>query len=222
MVYEKKRQSKGFFLSIEGIDGAGKTTLAKQLEEKLREEGYSVVLVREPGGTVISEKIRELLLDPGNSAMALETEALLYNAARAQLVDEIIEPSLAAGMIVICDRFIDSTLAYQGGGRGIKLEWLRTLNQLASRGLTPEITILLDVDPREGKRRKEKTCIDGQRFVDRMEIESEPFYERVREFFLELSKQDAQRFRVVNAGQPFSKVCAEVWYYINKYISERI
>lgn len=209
--HQKQSQLRGLLISIEGIDGAGKSTIAGQLERKFIAEGYSVQLVREPGGTIISERIRELLLDPGNQQIAAKTEALLYAAARAQLVAEVIQPNLEAGQLVICDRYTDSTLAYQGGGRGIDLEWLRDLNRLATGGVRPEVTLLLDLDPQIGRNRRSTRQGPGRPGEDRLEAESEAFYHRVRETYLQVAREEPQRLRVVDASRPLPEVVEEAW-----------
>ncbi|MGI6649573.1 MAG: dTMP kinase [Bacillota bacterium] len=219
--HQKQSQLRGLLISIEGIDGAGKSTIAGQLERKFIAEGYPVQLVREPGGTIISERIRELLLDPGNQQIAAKTEALLYAAARAQLVAEVIQPNLEAGQLVICDRYTDSTLAYQGGGRGIDLEWLRDLNRLATGGVQPEVTLLLDLDPQIGRNRRSTRQGSGRPGEDRLEAESEAFYHRVRETYLQVAREEPQRLRVVDASKPLPEVVEEAWEILAQSLNRK-
>ncbi len=202
----------GKFVTFEGPDGSGKTTQIKRVAEVLRDRGYEVVLTREPGGTKISEDIREILLDPKNS-MSDRTEALLYAAARAQHVEELIIPALREGKIVLCDRFTDSTLAYQGYGRGISLALLETVNKLAIGDLKPDLTIILDIKPEEGLTRiRDKRLKDSNTTEDRIEQETLEFHERVRSGFLNLALEAPGRYKIIWATsseeQIFSKVIA--------------
>lgn len=210
----------GRLISIEGVDGAGKSTVAAQLVDKLRETGCPVLLVREPGGTRVSEMIREILLDPLNQEMTPRTEAMLYAAARLQLISQVIAPNLAAGRMVICDRYTDSTLAYQGGGRGLEADWLRCLNQLATRGLAPDLTLLLDLEPNLGRiRRSEK--YGGQKIEpDRLEAESETFYTRVRQTYLRLAQNEPGRIKVLDAGEAQSEVAAKAWRIVRELLRD--
>ncbi|HOQ80857.1 MAG TPA: dTMP kinase, partial [Candidatus Cloacimonadota bacterium] len=164
---------KGFFITFEGIEGCGKSTQAKLLFDYLVENGYNVTLTREPGGTDISEKIRELLLDCQNSKMNKETEILLYMASRSQHTGELIIPALESGSIVLCDRYFDSTLAYQGYARGIEISTIKTINSYASFGLIPDLTFFLDITIDESFRRiKDKK-------PDRLEYEPRSFHDKV-------------------------------------------
>lgn len=169
-------EARGKLITFEGPDGAGKTTQIQLTEGFLEEQGYPVVRIREPGGTRLSEAIRQLLLDPSYKEMSAAAEALLYAAARAQLIDEVILPALAAGKVVLCDRFVDSSLAYQGYGRSLDLERLRMVNGFALNKLGAFRTILLDLPPEEGFRRS-----SGKIERDRLEQESLSFHQRVRE-----------------------------------------
>ena len=210
----------GRLISIEGVDGAGKSTVAAQLAQKLREAGFPLQMVREPGGTRVSEKIREVLLDPLNQEMTPRAEAMLYAAARLQLINQVIAPSLAAGMVVICDRYTDSTLAYQGGGRGLEPAWLRCLNQLATQGLVPDLTLLLDVEPSLGRERRWEKNRKQKMELDRLEAESESFYTRVRETYLALAQAEPERIKVLNAGKSQSEVAAEAWRLVREVLWE--
>lgn len=188
---------RGTFITLEGVDGSGKSTQASLLVERLREQRREVVALREPGGTPISEKIRALLLDPENAEMADECELLLYEASRAQLVREVIEPALLRGAIVVCDRFYDSTHAYQHGGRGLSDELVRRANELGCCGLSPDVTLVLDIDPAAALAR---ATAQG---ADRLEAEGLAFQQRVRKDYLALAKADPARVRVIDAaGDP--------------------
>lgn len=214
---------RGKLISVEGLDGAGKTLLAESLGQRLRQLGYPVRVIREPGGTSLSEKIRAILLDRESSAMAPGTEAFLYLAARAQLVAEVIVPALEAGQLIICDRFVDSTLAYQGGGRGLDPEALVGFNRLATGGIKPDLTILLDVEPLLGRQRR--LASRGANEEDRLEAEALPFYQRVRQAYLEIARQEPERVRVVAAERPPAQVLEETWKHVKEvlaaYESER-
>lgn len=189
--------ARGTFVTLEGVDGSGKSTQASLLVERLRQEGREVVALREPGGTPISEKIRALLLDPENAEMADECELLLYEASRAQLVREVIEPALQRGAIVVCDRFYDSTHAYQHGGRGLSDALVSRANELGCCGLSPDVTLVLDIDPAAALAR---ATAQG---ADRLEAEGLAFQQRVRKDYLALAKADPARVRVIDAaGDP--------------------
>jgi dTMP kinase len=189
------RDGRHLFITLEGPEGAGKTTQAEALRSTLEGEGRQVVLVREPGGTPLGERIRALLLERSAEAPAIaaRADALLFNAARAQLVEDVIAPALGRGSIVISDRFADSTLAYQGFGAGLPIEDLRALARLATGGLRPDLTILLDLPPASGLARKGAD-------VTRFEADfDEAFHARVRQGFLELAGEEPERFAVVDA-----------------------
>lgn len=189
--------ARGTFITLEGVDGSGKSTQASLLVERLREQRREVVALREPGGTPISEKIRALLLDPENAEMADECELLLYEASRAQLVREAIEPALLRGAIVVCDRFYDSTHAYQHGGRGLSDALVSRANELGCCGLSPDVTLVLDIDPAAALAR---ATAQG---ADRLEAEGLAFQQRVRKDYLALAKADPARVCVIDAaGDP--------------------
>lgn len=207
---------RGKLISIEGLDGAGKTLLVEGLGEKLRERGCRLRIIREPGGSVLSERIRGLLLDPESGAMSASTEALLYLAARAQLVAEVIQPALEAGEMLICDRFTDSTLAYQGGGRGLDVDLLTAFNRMATAGIVPDCTILLDIDPVLGRRRR--LAGRGAAQEDRLESEGLEFYQRVRQGYLEIARREPERVRVVAAEQPPELVLAQSWKIVEEVL----
>lgn len=195
----------GKFIVFEGIDGTGKSTQLALLQNYLSQKGYNVLTTREPGGTVISEEIRSLLLNPAHKDLDYRTEAFLYSSARSQLVYTKIKPALAEGEIVLCDRFIDSTLAYQGYGRGLPIEFLEKLNQLATEGLNPDRVIVLDLPVEESlsrmKNRSER---------DRLESEPTQFHRRVREGYLEISQQHPNTHLVLNATISIDKLHQQV------------
>lgn len=181
---------RGLFITFEGSEGSGKSTQSKLLCQYLKKKGHSVVHVREPGGTAISEKIRGVLLDGKNKSMAAPCEMLLYMAARAQVVSEIIIPALRAGNIVVCDRFLDSTLAYQGYGLGVDRGLIRAIGKFATTGLTPDITIVLDLPVEAGLRHRHGS-------PDRIEQRSVAYHRRVRQGYLALARQAPRRIKVV-------------------------
>src|SRR5437588_7273865 len=195
----------GRFVTLEGPEGAGKTVIAKRLTGALEARGIAVLLTREPGGTRLGERLREILLASEVDTLAPRTDALLFNAARAQLVAEVIGPALDAGEVVICARFADSTLAYQGYGAGVPLADLRALADVATGGLAPDLTIVLDVDPAVGLRRKAE--VDRTRFEASFDLD---FHRRVRAGFLELATAAPERFRVVDSARPVDVVFADV------------
>ena len=197
--------ARGRLITIEGLDGAGKTTHAGELAGELERRGVAVRVLREPGGVEVSEQVRALVQDPG-LATSPRAEALLYAAARAQLVDELVEPLLAAGTWVVLDRFVDSSLAYQGAGRELGVDAIRAINEFATAGLRPDRTILLDVDPAVGRARQ---VARGQQ-PDRLERENERFFAAVAGAYRELAAADPGRFRVVDAAPAAEEVRAAV------------
>jgi len=204
-------KEKGVFISIEGIDGSGKTTLVNQLIDRLKGKTIPVLSIREPGGTRVSEKIRELLLNRDNFDILPRTEALLYAAARIQLLEEKIKPALAQGYLVIADRYLDSTIAYQGFGRGIDLEFLELLNNLCTGGMVPDLTFLLDIDPLKAAQRRSNIN------RDRLEMEGDDFLKRVRNGYLQLAAHN-RRIKVIDASKPIEDVLEECWQYIKAAI----
>ena len=195
----------GLFITIEGPDGAGKTSVINELYPRLQliaKKG--IVKTREPGGVKISEKIRKIILDPKNEEMDERTEALLYAAARLQHLVEVILPALSAGKIVICDRFVDSSLAYQGAGRRIGMPEIRKINEFAIEGTKPDFTLYLDVDSDTGLKRIESAHSGRQ--VDRLETESLEFHQRVRHAYLKLAEEEPIRIHKVDARMPLTDV----------------
>jgi dTMP kinase len=198
----------GKLITFEGVDGAGKTTQVLLTAAALEQRGYTVLTTREPGGTRLSEEVRRLLLDPQFSEMAASTEALLYAAARSQLVGEVILPALELGRVVLCDRFVDSSLAYQGYGRGLGLDLLRTVNAFALVGLGAFYTIVIDLQPEQGMRRF------ATRESDRLEQESVSFHRRVRDGYRALAAAAPERIRVVDGTGTPDAVQARVWAHV--------
>jgi dTMP kinase len=200
---------RGTFITLEGPEGAGKTVLAKRLVEELTRRGHRVRSTREPGGTRLGERLRSILLVQGGAADAApvdpRADALLFNAARAQLVTEVIRPALAAGEVVVCARFTDSTLAYQGYGAGLPLDALRAIAAVATGGLAPDLTILLDVPPEIGLGRK--TDASRNRFEASFDV---AFHQRVRDGFLALARDEPERFRVVDSARHINAVAPDV------------
>ena len=209
----------GLFITGEGPDGAGKSTLIQRLEKKLLEElTVPLVRTREPGGSEIAEKIREVILDPKNTAMDDRTEALLYAASRRQHIMEKIKPSLAEGKVVLCDRFVDSSIAYQGAGRGIGVEEVATLNRFATEDLTPDITLYLDVDAQVGLNRIASK--NSNREKDRLELEAISFHNRVRNAYKVLLKKHPERIQLIDASQNADDVFNDAWKVVQEKIQE--
>ncbi len=194
------------FITFEGPDGSGKTTQVHLLAGWLREKEYEVVVTREPGGTEIGDQIRRVLHDPRNSDMDYRAEILLYSASRAQHVIQRIQPDLAAGKIVISDRYADSTLAYQGYGRGLDLDTLRIITAFATKELAPDLTLYLDITPEEGLQRRR---LGGDEW-NRLDAEALEFHNRVRTGYLALIDQDPGRWAVIDAARPVAEIEAEI------------
>lgn len=195
---------RGFFLTVEGPDGSGKTTQVDLLAKNLRDYGFDVLHTREPGGCRISEDIRRIILDTANMEMCPACEALLYAAARAQHVNQVIRPAVEKGKLVLCDRFVDSSIAYQGGGRELGLETVRQINAPAVAGMIPDATLYLEIDHKVGLKRRL-----GERAPDRLELEASEFYGRVQKTYEQLIKKDRGRYLIVNADQEIEAVAKD-------------
>jgi dTMP kinase len=191
------RVARGTLITIEGLDGAGKSTLADALARELAARGSRVELLREPGGVEVSERLRALVKDPALAVLP-RTEALLYAAALAQLVDERLQPLLRDGAVVLLDRFVDSSLAYQGAGRSLGVEQVRAVNLFATAGLAPDRTLLLRISPAAGRARQRQRALEP----DRLERESEDFFARIASAYEQLARAEPERIRVIDAGQP--------------------
>lgn len=204
------------FITFEGVEGSGKSLQVERLFETLRSEGKDVIFLRDPGGTPISEKIREVVLGLGNTEMARQAELLLYLAARAQLVAEKIKPSLSAGKIVVCDRFSDSTYAYQVYGRGFDLNLVKGLNEFSDSGIKPDLTFFLDMPVGEGLKRRAQT--DKK---DRLDLESVSFYEKVREGYKRLVAEEPKRWVVVDGRLSIEEIKERIWEVVESRLHNR-
>ena len=205
---------RGKFITLEGCDGVGKTTQIRRLQRELNKAGVDFVFTREPGGTVISERIRDIILDASLKEMDAYTEILLYAAARRQHVAEFIEKKLAAGTTVFCDRFVDSTLAYQGYARNLGIDNVYNINMYATNGFLPDLTILIDIPPEVGLERIKK----NSREVDRLDLEKISFHKKVHEGYLLVSKKFSSRIVIVDGNKPLDDVYKDV----KKIIEERL
>ncbi len=201
---------KGLFITFEGVDGCGKSTQMELLQEHLTTKGYDVVLTREPGGKGLGEKIREILLNY-DGKVSDKCESFLFLADRAQNIDIIVKPAIETGKIVLCDRHTDSTVAYQGYGRGLDLEQINHLNKLATGGLKPDLTFVFDIDTETSMKRV------GQN-KDRMESAGNEFQKKVREGYLELAKKEPQRIKVIDASKSIDEIHNTVIDILAKYI----
>ncbi len=202
------------FITLEGPEGSGKTTAIKVVYEKLKELGKEVVLTREPGGVNVSEKIREIILDPKNTEMTAKTEALLYAAARSQHLSQVIIPAIDAGKLVICDRFIDSSLAYQGVGRNLGFEGVYVINKFAIGDYMPDLTIFFDINPEEGINRIHK---NADRKKDRLDLEGLKFHQDVYDGYKKLCKKYKKRIKVIDASKTPEEVANDVLEIIIKH-----
>jgi len=196
----------GILITFEGIDYSGKTTQAKKLFNYLKKKGHKAMLLREPGGEKVSENIRQVLLSSGNTGMDPLTELLLYEAARAQLVSRVILPALRQGKLVICDRFYDSSLAYQGYGRGLDIKMIEYLNKISVSGFQPDLTILIDIpiDVFSSRMRQ------NNKKKDRIEKEKIDFYKRVRDGYLKIARKEKKRFKVIDGGGKIEEIWKEI------------
>ncbi len=203
------------FITFEGVEGCGKSSILAKIYEELKKEGYDIIQTREPGGVKIGEEIRKILLDKENTMMDKRTEALLFAASRRQHLIEKVWPALKENKIVLCDRFIDSSLAYQGGGDGIGVEEVLKINLFATENTFPDLTILFDIDPRLGLARINK---NANREVNRLDVKELDFYDTIRKTFLELAKEYKERFVVIDASMDFDAV----YQTVLKIIKEKI
>jgi dTMP kinase len=205
------------FISIEGPEGSGKTSVINAVVDRLIKEGFPIVFTREPGGTPIAEAIRSVILDKKNTALDARAEALLYAASRRQHLVEKVWPNLKEGNIVLCDRFIDSSLAYQGGGRELGVEAILNINLFATEGVFPDLTLLFDIEPEVGLQRINAS---RKREVNRLDLEKLSFHHKVRSTFLNLAKNEPNRFVIIDASKPFDQVLDETYHIILKRLSK--
>ena len=209
--------SRGKFITFEGGEGCGKSTQVKRLKEALDKEGVEVLLTREPGGTWLSEEIRRLIKDQATDAPCDRSELLLFLAARAQLVKNVIRPALEAGKWVVSDRFSDSTIAYQGYGRGLPLDILKDMNDFACEGLRPDLTLLLDVSPETSRARLRQRETATNTTADRIELAGDEFHRRLRRGFAEQAKANPERIVTIDANGTFDEVWEEVWKSMRRF-----
>ncbi|MDD7837053.1 MULTISPECIES: dTMP kinase [Paenarthrobacter] len=211
-------QSTGLFIAFEGGDGAGKSTQAARLSDALESRGLSVLRTREPGGTPIGEKLRSLVLDHGHGTIDARTEALMFAAARAAHAHQVIRPALANGTVVITDRYIDSSVAYQGAGRGLGADGVLSLNEWATEGLHPHLTVLLDVDPADGRQRRTA----GDATEDRLESEPDEFHSAIRHAFLDLAGAAPSSYLVLPAGDDIEALAARILERVESLLGDRV
>lgn len=205
------------FITFEGPEGSGKTTVSNIIEKRLEDIGYQVVHTREPGGTPIAEQIRNIILDKANTMLDARAEALLYAASRRQHLVEKVWPALKEGKIVICDRYIDSSLAYQGGARNLGVENVLSINMFATEGTFPDMTLLFDIKPEDGLHR---ISANANREVNRLDLEKIEFHKSVRNTFLELAKRYKNRYVIIDASKPLDEVVENTWKEILKKLGK--
>ena len=209
--------NRGVFITFEGMDGCGKTTQMRRLAKRLRREGRTVLETAEPGGTEIGLQIRKILLDSANYALSPTAELLLYFASRAQNVDQSILPAISKGTVVLSDRFTDSSLVYQGCGRGLGADTVLALDQIACRGLKPDLTLLIDIDLATSLARAEARNLRGNR-TDRMEQQEAAFYEKVRDAYLALAAKEPDRFHIIDGRDKQDSVAAQIWRVVSAHV----
>ncbi|MEI7851340.1 MAG: dTMP kinase [Kiritimatiellales bacterium] len=213
----------GKFITLEGPEGSGKSTQAKTLIRRLAGCGIEAVYTREPGGTAIGEAIRNILQhNEAGEAPCERTELLLFEASRNQLVEKVIRPHLEKGKWVICDRFMDSTTAYQGFGRGLPVEEIQAINRFSANGIVPDLTLLLDLDVATGFERITQRYLALGESADRFEKEDRSFHERIRAGYLKLAKEDPKRFRIINAAKKPAAVATAIWDTVNDVFRQSI
>jgi dTMP kinase len=204
------------FITFEGLDYSGKSTQVQLLSDRLSLGDSRVLVLREPGGTEIGEKIRKMLLDKSNTGMTEASELFLFSASRSQLIQEVVLPALEGGMVVICDRYYDSTTAYQGFGRGISLEVIQAINRYATGDLAPDLTFFLDIPIREIERR----MMAAKKNKDRMESNGIEFYERTRDGFLQIAKTES-RYCVIDGLQPIDELHEQIWLTVTEALAQK-
>lgn len=212
----------GIFITFEGPDGSGKTTQLKKLGEELKKLGHDVLVTREPGGTAISDKIRSIILDPENDEMVDQAEVLLYAASRAQHVHQLIIPALEAGRIVLCDRFIDASVAYQGYGLGVEVEQVKAISRYASSGLQATRTFILDVPVEVSMARlhQRATGASAAEQLDRIEQKHVDYHSRVREGFHQIAADHPDRVTVINANRTVEEIAEDIWSQFSRLLEE--
>jgi dTMP kinase len=211
----------GRFITFEGPEGGGKSTQVAHLSRRLEQAGVVVLPTREPGGTPVGRELRAMLLVPDRPALSPETEALLMCADRAQHVAEVIRPALISGTVVVCDRYSDSTLAYQGFGQGVDLASLETLVRFATGGLQPHLTILIDLDVRLGLERKRRASHAGEDDLNRIDLRDVSYHKRVRDGFLTLAAREPERFFVVDGSGPPEALSDQIWGRVRRLVGVR-
>ncbi len=204
---------RGLFITFEGGEGAGKSIQVEILTSHLREKGYAVIVTREPGGTRIGEQIRAITHNPENVDMEATTEAYLMAAARAQHVAQVIEPAIEAGKIVVCDRYVDSSIAYQGYGRNLKADFISKLNAFAIDGLMPDVTFLLMVDLQTGAARRKNSSK-----TDRLDLQRQAFYEAVAKGYESLATKEPKRFVLIDANPEIDEIATNIWTHVEQFI----
>jgi dTMP kinase len=209
--------NRGVFITFEGMDGCGKTTQMRRLAKRLRREGRAVLETAEPGGTEIGSQIRKILLDSANYALSPTAELLLYFASRAQNVDQSILPAISEGTVVLSDRFTDSSLVYQGCGRGLGADTVLALDRIACRGLKPDLTLLIDIDLATSLARAEARNLRGNR-SDRMEQQESAFYEKVRDAYLALAAREPDRFHIIDGRDQKDSVAMQIWRVVSAHV----
>ncbi len=203
-------------ITFEGLDSSGKSTQAQKLSERLQQSKQNVLLLREPGGTPLSEHLRTLLLDRIHLSITSLSEFLLFSASRAQLVQTVIRPALENKSIVVCDRFYDSSIAYQGWGRGLPVEEIKKVNKIVTGGLQPDVTFLLDIPVDEVIKRK----ISAGYGTDRIESSGTSFYKKVREGYISIAREEPERVHVINGMQPIADIHEQLWQKIEERVSQ--
>lgn len=208
------KSKKGYLITLEGGEGGGKTTQSVNLRDRLKKAGKDVVIFREPGGTVISEQIREVVLSAKNKKIAFTTEVLLFQAARAQIYEELVLPSIEQGKVVIMDRSRDSSVVYQGMVRGFGKKMIEQLNNISTKETVPNLTLLLDVPVAQGLKRREDSGT-----MNRLDLEAKNFHNKVRTAYLELANEDkTKRWKIIDASKPLEKVEEEMWKVVSKFL----